>query len=104
MSMSNDAAVERLRLARQALVETGYFREAEVGDDVAPRIIELASALDLDVERPLRAARAAIADRLRDERSLPPSEDGIWTEAYQEGLQYALDAIDAASSDSAGKE
>lgn len=37
-------AEERLSLARGALVRTGYFTAAEVGDDVAPRISELNSA------------------------------------------------------------
>lgn len=36
-------AESRLRLARNALVATGYFSEEQVGDDVAPRIIELHS-------------------------------------------------------------
>lgn len=36
-------AEERLRHAREALVRTGYFTADQVGDDVAPRIIELAS-------------------------------------------------------------
>lgn len=36
-------AEERLRLAREALIATGYFTADQVGDDVAPRIIELAS-------------------------------------------------------------
>lgn len=34
---------ERLRLARWALIATGYFKEHEIGDDIAPRITELAS-------------------------------------------------------------
>lgn len=38
-------ADERLRLARNALVATGYFTADQVGDDVAPRITEMASAL-----------------------------------------------------------
>lgn len=31
---------ERLNMARQVLVEDGYFREDEVGDDLAPRLGE----------------------------------------------------------------
>jgi hypothetical protein len=54
----------------------------------------------------VRAARGAIAERLRNDRSLPPSEDEdeSWHLGYQDGLQYALDAIDDVSPDSAGKE
>lgn len=40
----------RLDLARRALVGTGYFTEAEVGDDIAPRITELAAALSHDTD------------------------------------------------------
>lgn len=36
---------ERLRSAREALISTGYFTPDQVGDDIAPRIIELYSAL-----------------------------------------------------------
>ena len=36
-------AVERIKLARRALIEDGYFTADEVGDDVAPRISELSS-------------------------------------------------------------
>lgn len=34
-------AETRLALAREALVMTGYFTPEQVGDDVAPRILEL---------------------------------------------------------------
>jgi hypothetical protein len=53
------------------------------------------------VERPLRMARAVIAARLRDEQSLPPSEDESWHLGYQEGLQFAIDAIDDGGTNSA---
>jgi hypothetical protein len=36
-----DNAEERLALARGALIETGYFTEDEVGDDIAARITEM---------------------------------------------------------------
>lgn len=36
-------AETRLELARQALIRTGYFTADQVGDDVAPRITEIAS-------------------------------------------------------------
>lgn len=41
LQRQHDTAQERLALARHALVATGYFTEAEVGPDVAPRITEL---------------------------------------------------------------
>jgi len=33
-------ARERIRLAREALVRDGYFRVDEIGDDIAPRLVE----------------------------------------------------------------
>jgi hypothetical protein len=33
-------AETRLKLARQVLIEDGYFSESEVGDDLAPRLVE----------------------------------------------------------------
>lgn len=39
------AIEERLILAREALVATGYFTAKQVGDDIAPRITELWIAL-----------------------------------------------------------
>lgn len=41
----------RLALARQVLVEDGYFAEDEVGDDVAPRLVEWLSAHRARTER-----------------------------------------------------
>lgn len=38
-------AEERLQLARRALIQTGYFTAEQVGDDIAPRITELYSAI-----------------------------------------------------------
>lgn len=45
-----DLATERLRLAKDALVRIGYFTADEVSDDVAPRIIEFASAKRVELE------------------------------------------------------
>jgi hypothetical protein len=42
------AAEERVQLARQALLADGYFTEEQVGDDIAPRIIERLSAMRAD--------------------------------------------------------
>lgn len=43
-------AVDRIKLARQALIADGYFTADEVGDDVAPRIWELSSHLRHRIE------------------------------------------------------
>lgn len=43
-------ASERIRLARTALTDTGYFAESEVSDDIAPRIIEMHAALTRDLD------------------------------------------------------
>lgn len=40
-----EVAEARLTLARNALIATGYFTAADVGDDIAPRITELFAAL-----------------------------------------------------------
>lgn len=37
---------ERLALARQALIDTRYFTEPQIGDDIAPRVMELGQALN----------------------------------------------------------
>lgn len=42
-----DNAEARLRLVREALVRDGYFTADEVGDDIAPRITELATVREL---------------------------------------------------------
>lgn len=36
---------QRLELAKQAVISVGYFVPDEVGDDVAPRILELIEAI-----------------------------------------------------------
>lgn len=60
-------AERRLAAARAALVRTGYFTAEQVGDDVAPRIIELWSAL-------------------RDHRDAPP-RDGATQSGYAKRRQ-----------------
>jgi hypothetical protein len=66
---------ERLRLARSALVGTGYFTADEVGPDVAPRITELHAALTArlaELEAQLAGARLALGvvkDALNAERA-----------------------------------
>jgi hypothetical protein len=39
------ALAERIALAQKALVDTGYFKPHEVGNDIAPRIAEYAHAM-----------------------------------------------------------
>jgi histidine triad (HIT) family protein len=41
---------QRLDMARVALIGTGYFTEDQVGDDIAPRITEMASDLGYRIE------------------------------------------------------
>lgn len=43
----------RIHLAREALIQTGYFTAEQVSDDIAPRITELWSALTREVPPPL---------------------------------------------------
>lgn len=49
---------ERLHLARVALVQTGYFTDDEVGDDVAPRVGEMWSMLRSRIELSTAMLRA----------------------------------------------
>lgn len=46
-----DIANERLQLAKTALVATGYFKEDEIGDDIAPRITELWSHAEEEIDK-----------------------------------------------------
>jgi len=60
-----EAAHERIRLAQEALVRTGYFKPNEVSDDIAPRIGEYATALTTEIERlkeEIRDLRKRIAE------------------------------------------
>jgi hypothetical protein len=41
------------RLAREAIIATGYFTPEQVGDDLAPRITEMFSAYGMPVFKPL---------------------------------------------------
>lgn len=45
LRQERDNAVERIRLARHAILLDGYFRPDQVGDDIAPRIVERLSAM-----------------------------------------------------------
>lgn len=71
---------ERLNMARQVLIEDGYFRPDEVGDDLAPRLIEWLShkrstyraPVEVDVRVDENALWRAILPRLEawsDERT-----------------------------------
>ena len=41
VAQKRDILRERLDAAKRALIDTGYFKAEEVGDDIAPRITEL---------------------------------------------------------------
>lgn len=53
-------AAERLLLAKKALVDTGYFTEDQVGDDVAPRITEMFSRGKGMTETEIRSAETSL--------------------------------------------
>lgn len=74
------SARERLDLARRALLATGYFTEAQVGPDIAPRITEYASATDalLDVARAERDAERAKVQAVEAAASGMFIEDDGW--------------------------
>lgn len=55
---------ERLVLAQIALIRTGYFTADEVSGDIAPRIIEMWSAAQADLEQYRRAVVTEIAMRV----------------------------------------
>lgn len=82
-------AEERLQLARGALVNTGYFTEDEVSDDVAPRITELWAYLtqhedgEPATEQPLPPPTDYYALSLEAAKSDPPPGyiDGVRTAA-----------------------
>jgi hypothetical protein len=63
--MAKSADAERLELARSALVKTGYFKDREVGVDLAPRITELASHLPSS-SKSVAGSLEATQDRVRD--------------------------------------
>lgn len=65
------AAEERLNLARQVLVEDGYFTEDQVGDDLAPRLIEWLMA---HRGRMTASTRVEIDDEVLWQRVLPRLE------------------------------
>lgn len=50
-------ASQRLRLAIDALINTGYFTPDQVGDDVAPRIVELWAAKRHDLDKMIDEVR-----------------------------------------------
>ena len=61
---------DRLQAARQALTGDGYFTAGQVGDDIAPRITELASALraGLAIEKDISAKLIDDLSAVREER------------------------------------
>jgi hypothetical protein len=61
--MPEGVADERLRLARKALLATGFFRSGDVDDEIAPRISELHSYYTQMVERLTRQLEDVDAGR-----------------------------------------
>jgi hypothetical protein len=75
--MDGDAVLrERLALARGALVQDGYFRPEEIGDDIAPRIVEILSARD-------DAIREAAARGIRGPRDADHAGDWLYERAEE---------------------
>lgn len=64
-------ASERIRLAMDALINTGYFTPAQVGEDVAPRIVELWAAKRHDLGK--------MIDEVRDLNTAKGWRDGTNT-------------------------
>ena len=75
LEVAHTTNADRIRLAKDALISTGYFTPEQVADDIAPRIIELNSALEaqesevsglrdraITAERKLEYLKKAIAD------------------------------------------
>lgn len=54
---------DRVALARRALLATGYFTEAQVGPDIAPRITEYVEATDALLAETVEQRDAAEAER-----------------------------------------
>lgn len=72
-----DATTERLEKARQVLRGDGYFREGQIGLDIAPRISELVSALRRDLaeaHQAMAAEREKIVCYRVDGRDVPPDQ------------------------------
>ena len=75
-----------MRLAKEALVATGYFKASEVGDDIAPRIHEYAEqAHSLVGEQLVRAIRVASVPTPDSVNSLVTFSDirNRWENDYQ---------------------
>lgn len=99
-------AKERLRLARQAMIDIGYFTEDEVGDDVAPRIWEY----NIHVKREIKHANHQqemaekraddLATKLAQERDrvdrVRTALDNTYQIATTRGPYVSLDVIDKA--------
>jgi hypothetical protein len=85
----------RLRLAREALMATGYFQADEVDDDIAPRITELDSARRAEIER-LRRAEAEVT-RLRQlvgDENVGPNWDCVdRAEAIRQANEFHADRL-----------
>lgn len=110
LSRRFDAARERVRLAKHALVHTGYFKPTEVSEEIAPRIAELASAYKQMIDdagqetsswREMAVARDKTLDRVHAalDRLLlwaKATGDGAASEETANGFREAADLIMAA--------
>lgn len=104
-----DNAEERLRLAREALARDGYFTADEIGDDIAPRLVEWLSHhrdraseaetdlawqqsvnSDLRVENQARGEKLARVRELRDTWLVMTLEPGQVRRLLDE-ITHALD-------------
>lgn len=72
-----DATTERLAKARRVLTEDGFFRDGQVGLDIAPRISELVSALRRELaeaEHAMAAEREKIVCYRVNGQDVPPDQ------------------------------
>lgn len=66
-------AESRIRLAKQALIQQGYFKADELNDDIAPRITELASYMEAERDA-LAALKEPALELCWEIEKLPASE------------------------------
>jgi hypothetical protein len=92
----------RLNAAKAALVATGYFTAEQVGDDIAPRIIEMSSALGAKGagRKSVAGSLEATQDRVRDALEDAYPDNYAWLRAtLPDYIVFELSAIDGPDSD-----
>lgn len=102
-------AKERLRLARQAMVDIGYFTEHEVGDDVAPRIWEYNIHVKRQIKHEKHQRKAAekraddLTSKLAQERArvdrVRSALDNTYQMSTSSGIYVPLNVLDEALKD-----